>query len=366
MPPPREPGTQSSIRSVDATLPGRGGPPIRRDPTGTPQDARASRHMVGVMLAIACTLGLTAAVFLQMILTLFESRGGGGPPPAECVEGEAEDCPTNYTCVGNNCVAIQALDSCQVGDSCETSETSEGCRCLPPLTCQNQVCAADVPTPACDLPAVQKLLAEVYKTCGNIHNCPEDRLQDFIVKSEDFDQIVTAFPGTVTVHFPSGAPSIDGKRNWPSAEEKKHYIEMLSAPHVAAAIRDAQDVLLIGRSSPTKNNDEDLRYSQIRISTVTEWLASTASGPSASAAIREKIRTTILGSKKVLQPEFFIKHYANRIVAWSKGAEDNLRTKLPVFADLNTQEAKGIRGQINQVVFIIPISCKAPDPGAVP
>lgn len=365
MPPPREPGTQSSIRSIDATLVGRGGPAIRRDPSGTPQDARASRHMVGVMLTIACTLGLTAAVFLQMMLTLFESRGGGiTSPAAECVEGESEDCPANYTCVGSTCVATQALDSCQVGDSCAGDEAS--CRCLPPLTCENQVCTADVPTAACDLPAVQKLLAEVYKTCGNIHNCPEDQLKDFIVKSEDFDQIVTAFPGTVTVHFPSGTPSLDGKRNWPSDEEKKHYITMLSAPHVAAAIRDAQDVLLIGRSSPSKNPDEDLQYSKKRIFTVTDWLVNTASGPSASAAIREKIRTTILGSKKVLQPEFFIKHYANRIVAWSKKDEDNLRTKLPIFANLSTQEKKGLRGQINQVVFIIPISCKAPAAGAVP
>lgn len=364
MPPPREPGTQSSIRSVDATLVGRGGLTIRRDPAGTPQDARASRHMVGVMLAIACTLGLTAAVFLQMMLTLFESHKGGGPPPPECVEGESEDCPANYTCVGSSCVAIQTEDSCQVGDSCEGSEA--GCRCLPPLTCQNQVCTADVPSAACDLPSVQKLLTEVYKTCGNIHNCPEDQLKDFIVKSEDFDQIVTAFPGTITVHFPSGTPSIDGKRNWPSDSQKKHYLEMLSAPHVVAAIRDAHDVLLIGRSSPSKNPDEDVQYSKIRISTVTEWLANTASGPSASAAIREKIRTTILGSKKVLQPEFFIKHYANRIVAWSKDAEDNLRTKLPIFANLSKQEKQGIRGQINQVVFIIPISCKAPDAGAVP
>lgn len=363
---PREPGTQSSIRSIDATLVGRGSSATRREPTGTPQDARASRHMVGVMLAIACTLALTVTVFLQMILTLFaEARGGGGTPPAaECVEGEAEDCPENYTCVGSSCVAIQAIDSCQVGDSCEGDQAS--CRCLPPLTCQNQVCAADIPPAACDLPAVQKLLSQVYKTCGNIHNCPEDQLKDFIVRSEDFDQIVTAFPGTVTVHFPGSTPSIDGKRDWPSDAENKHYLEMLATPHVAAAIRDAQDVLLIGRSSASRKPDEDLRYSKARIDKVTEWLANTASGATASAALRAKIRTTILGSKKVLQPEFFIKHYANRIVAWSKIAEDNLRTKLPIFATLSPSDKKGLRGQINQVVFIIPISCTAPEAGAVP
>ena len=360
--PPREPGTQSSIRSVDATLVGREGPAIRREPAATPQDARASRHMVGVTLTIACTLGLTAAVFLQMILSLFD-RGPITVTTAECFEGDPEGCPAGYTCLGSSCVAIESTDSCQVGDACG-GEAS--CRCSPPLTCQDQVCTADVAPAACDLPAVQKLLSQVYKTCGNIHNCPEDQLKDFIVKSEDFDQIVTAFPGTVTVHFPSGAPAIDGKRDWPSDDEKQHYVTMLSAPHVAAAIRDAHDVLLIGRSSPGKSPDEDRRYSKGRISKVIEWLASAAPGAEASAAVRAKLRATILGSSKVLQPDFFIKHYANRIIAWSGDDEDNLRAKLPEFANLSSQEKKAIRGQINQVVFIIPIACKAPDAGAVP
>jgi hypothetical protein len=99
---------------------------------------------------------------------------------------------------------------------------------------------------------------------------------------------------------------------------------------------------------------------------VIEWLASAAPGAEASAAVRAKLRATILGSSKVLQPDFFIKHYANRIIAWSVDAEDILRAKLPAFANLSTQEKKGIHGQINQVVFIIPIACKAPDAGAVP
>lgn len=362
MSPLREPGTQSSIRSPDATLVGRGGSAIRRD--SAPHEARAARHMVGVMLAIAATLALTATAFLQMVVTLIDTRT---PPPgtqaAECVEGDPEGCPADYTCMGSNCVPVPALDTCQVGDSCDTSGAS--CRCLPPLTCQDQVCSADLPTPACELPAVQKLLAEVYKTCGNIQNCPEDKLEDFIVKSADFDQIVTAFPGTITVHFPSGAPSIDGKREWPSAEQRNHYITMLSAPHVAAAIRDAQDVLLIGRSSPTTNVNQDLDYSRKRIAKVTEWLVSAAGSPSASTAIRAKLRTTILGGKKVLQPDFFIKHYANRIIAWDEVAEANLRAKLPGFANLGARVKNDLRGQINQVVFIIPISCKAPDAGVV-
>lgn len=364
--PPRDRRTLS-IGSADVTLAERADAAARSElatNVSSSQEARASRYMVGVTLTIACTVGLIATVFLQIILALFAARGGLYTPPPECVEGEAEGCPANYTCVGTSCVALQTLGTCQVGDSCDTSDA--GCRCESPLACRDQVCTAEIPPTACENPAVQRLLAGVYKTCGNIHNCPEDKLEDFILNSEDFDQIVTQFPGTVTVHFPGGAPSIAGQGDWPSDEQRQHYVDMLSAPHVAAAIHDARDILLIGRSSRGRNEHEDRRYSKARIAKVTEWLARAAKDPADSAAVRKKIRMTILGSRKVLQPDFFTKHYANRIVAWSSGAEDYLRAMLPEFARLDTKEKGGIRGQINQVVFIVPIPCAAPEAGAIP
>lgn len=363
--PPRDRKTYS-MGSPDVTMAGRSDPAARREQpaSGSSQEARASRYMVGVTLTIACTLGLIGAVFLQIMLAMFAARGGIYPPPVECVEGEAEGCPANYTCVGSSCVALQSLGTCQVGDSCDTSDAS--CRCASPLTCRDQVCAAELPPPACEQPAIQKLLAEVYKSCGNIQSCPEDKLEDFIIDSADFDEIVTRFPGTVTVHFPGGAPSIKGKGDWPALEIQQHYVKMLSAPAVAAAIGDARDILLIGRSSRGRNDQEDRLYSKARIAKVTDWLARAAKDPAGSDAVRKKIRTTILGSRKTLQPDFFTKHYANRIVAWSPAAEKNLRAKLPEFARLDTKEKSGIRGQINQVVFIIPIGCAAPEAGATP
>lgn len=365
--PSREPGTRTSNRNVDSTVVGGRAASSRLESSSsaTPQDTRAARHMLGVTFFAACALGLTAAVFLQLILTMSrQSQVVATGRVSECEEGDPLACPSGSTCSGGTCVDIPTLDTCQVGDSCEVSGAS--CRCQAPLGCQANVCTANIPTVSCDDPVVHKVLAEVQKTCqGSWHNCPEDKLKDFILKSAEFDQVLAAFPGTMTVHFPGGRPYLSAAGDWPSEGELAHYRKQLSTPAVVKALNEAQDLLLIGRSSQGNNANEDLKYSYARVNMVTELLTSTATGPNESTALRGKIRQLLLGSKKVLQPDFFVKHYANRIVAWSEAAEINLRAKIAGIDSLSAKERKANLGTMNQVVFIVPIPCKLPVDGMI-
>jgi len=320
--------------------------------------------MVAVMFSIACALSLTAAVFLQLIMVMSrQNQTIASGPRAECDEGDITGCPTGTTCAGGSCVAIPALETCQVGDSCEVS--GAGCRCQAPLRCQANVCTADTTTASCDDPIVHRVLVEVQKTCqGSLQNCPEDKLKDFVIKSAEFDQVLAAFPGTMTVHFPSGRPVLADPSGWPSEDEEAHYRKQLSTPAVTRALRDAQDLLLIGRSSKSTNENLDLQFSKARVSMVTKLLTDVAASPDESTALRGKIRQMLLGGKKVLAPDFFLKHYANRIVAWSTGAEQNLRAKIADITQLSPKDRAAILGQMNQVVFIVPIPCKLPVEGA--
>jgi hypothetical protein len=210
------------------------------------------------------------------------------------------------------------------------------------------------------------VLVEVQKTCqGSWNNCPEDKLKDFVLNSADFDQVIAAVPGTMTVHFPGGRPFLSHGKDWPSDAELAHYRKQLSTPAVAKALSEAQDLLLIGRSSHSQNPEEDLRYSRARVNTVTELLTSSAPGPSESTALRGKFRQLMLGSRKVLQPDVFAKNYANRIVAWNEDIERYLRSKLVDVTKLSAKERKGILGMVNQVVFVVPIPCKLPVDGTI-
>lgn len=363
----REPGTRSSNRNADSTVVGRSASLARHEPAsaGTPQDARASRHMLGVSFLVACALGLTAAIFFQLVLNMMgrQTQLAANGSRTECEEGEALGCPTGTTCSGGSCVAVPALDTCQVGDSCEM--TGASCRCQAPLRCQANVCTADLITASCDDPIVHKVLVEVQKTCqGSWNTCPEDKLKDFVLSSADFDQVIAAFPGTMTIHFPSGRPFLAQGRDWPGDDERAYYRKQLSTPAVAKALGEAQDLLLIGRSSLGQSPDEDLRYSRARVNMVAELLTAAAPGPNESTALRGKFRQLMLGSRKVLQPAFFAKNYANRIVAWSADAEQYLRSKLVDLAKLSAKERRGILGMVNQVVFVVPIPCKLPVDGA--
>ncbi len=339
----------------------------RAEPTPSAQETRAARLMIGVMLASASALAFTGAVFLQLVMISISQSKPPIPSIAPgCREGDPSGCQSGQTCQGGTCVQVAAIDTCQVGDSCDMDGAS--CRCVAPLHCEAQVCRADKKPTSCDDPAVQRVLSGVVETCkGSWDSCPDDKLQDFALKSADFEEVLAAFPDTLTVHFPGGQPPMDsGKGPWPdTAEVRNHYQGQLARPAVAKALREAKVLLIIGRSSQGGHEQDNLRYSRKRVDLVVDWmLKAAASGPAESTELRGKLKRLLLGSRKILEPGFFLKHYANRIIYWSPDAEDNLRSNLAKLSSLSGKNHQDTVNTMNQVVFIVPIPCQLPgEPG---
>ncbi len=351
-----------------STLPGRSAAATgaRAEPTPSAQETRAARLMIGVMLASAGALAFTGAVFLQLVIASISQATPtvAGPAP-ECREGDSMGCLAGHTCQDGNCIPVAKIDTCQVGDSCDVDGAS--CNCVGPLHCEAQVCRADKKPASCEDPAVQRVLRGVFETCkGSWDSCPDDKLEDFALASEDFEGVLAAFPDTLTVHFPGGLPPIDSdKAPWPDTEVREHYQTQLARPAVAKALREAQVLLLIGRSSQGGHEPDNRRYSRKRVDLVVDWiLKSAASGPAESTELRGKLKRLLLGSRKVLAPDFFLKHYANRIVAWDTEAENNLRSKIANLPRLRFKDRRSTLNTMNQVVFIVPIPCQLPgEPG---
>lgn len=367
--PSRESATQFASRNAESTLTGRStaGTGARPEPSPSAQDTRSARLMLGVMLASAGALAFTGAVFLQLVLaSIGQTKVAVTTVAAECREGDPMGCQSGQTCQGGTCVQVAAIDTCQVGDSCDMAGAS--CRCVEPLHCEANVCRADKRPASCDDPAVQRVLSGVFETCkGSWDRCPDDKLQDFALQSADFEAVLAAFPDTLTIHFPGGQPPIDiTKGSWPDTDEvRNHYQAQLARPTVLKALREAQVLLLIGRSSQGGHEPDNLRYSRKRVDLVVEWLLKVAApGPAESTELRGKLKRLLLGSRKVLEPDFFIKHYANRIIAWSTDAENNLRAKLADVTKLRGKDRQANINTMNQVVFIVPIPCQLPgEPG---
>ncbi len=357
----REPGTHFSSRSAESTLAGRSSS-ARAETNPSASETRAARLMIGVMLASASALAFTGAVFLQVVAaTLSESKATLTRPVAECVEGDPMSCQSGQTCQAGICVQVTTIDTCQVGDSCDV--TGASCRCVEPLHCEANVCRADKKPASCEDAAVQRVLSGVFETCkGSWDSCPDDKLKDFALQSADFEDVLAAFPDTLTVHFPGGQPPIDsGKGPWPDTDEvRNHYQAQLSRPTVVKALREAQVLLIIGRSSQNGHEPDNLRYSRKRVDLVVDWVLKAAARPDESTELRGKLKRLLLGSRKVLEPDFFLKHYANRIIAWSADAEDNLRGKLANLPNLRGKDRSSTLNTMNQVVFIVPIPCQLP------
>lgn len=337
-----------------------------RSAASASEDARSGRFLLGVTLATGTTLGLMGVVLLQLIVALVNERRapmevverGGG---AMCKEGSSHDCDVGEVCRSGRCVKARQAKKCQVGDPCGGED---GCTCAAPLRCEDNVCQAPAKVAAaCDDEAVQRVLRGIAETCKNdLDSCPDQKLEEFAIESKDFDTVLAKFPNTLTVHFPDNQPSTQrGQGPWPVDPERAYYRAQLGQPYVAAALKEAEEIIVVGRSSEGGLETENYKYSQRRTDVVVDLLVANVTRQSEQKALRGKIKRLLLGSRKTLDLDFFNRNYANRMIAWSPEEEETLRANVADAANLRGNERRKTVRLINQVAFVVPLPCKLPE-----
>lgn len=334
--------------------------PVRVDTPPSAEELRSTRLLVGITSLSGLTLAFISAVAFQVLVQFIRVPPGADSVVKQCYEGDPLGCEVGYVCQGGQCVPAAKIEACQQGDPCGVG--AGGCTCEAPMRCEDQVCRAEASSPMCESEAISRMLSVLAETCkGDWDSCPEGELQKFALHSSDFDEVLTAFGSAVTVHFPAGKPAIRPGDPWPSAAIEKHYIERLGNPQTREALQDAEVVVLIARSSRGGNERENSMYSRARNNLVTEMvLKASTRTPGERDAMRGKLKRLILNSHKILEPQFLLKHYESRMVAWSPEDEATLRANVRKHQELRGAGRTWTLNTLNQVVFVVPIPCKLP------
>lgn len=340
--------------------------PAPRPPLPGADELREHRHILAITAVSGLTLGVVLSVAFELLSWWMRSNFGGGAPRAECTDETS--CPEGKVCLSGQCIIIAAEGpvACGPGEPCGAE-----CECNAPMTCVEQVCTPPASPPAvCDDPDIQRLLAELSKKCaGDFFGCPETELQKFVIESETFDDVLAKFPDTITVHFDEGKPPLN-RRSWPPPAVEEHYLERLGAPRNRKALDEASLILLIARSSAGKGKPaalaNNVKFARNRSSEVKRLLGLLGESPAARSALTSKIRAVNLGSKRPLPAALFNERYRNSRITWSHNTDMALGKGLTSYERLRSGQKKWVDNTINQVVFVVPITCALPAPEASP
>lgn len=351
----------SGAREREVTLPGRVGVPEQRLSNS---ELSQTRKLMWLTSAVAAAFALVGLVLFQLLI--FALRGNASVnatgPRIDCIEGaEPDGCAGGLVCQNFRCVADDYAEPsrCQVGDACGTADA---CECAGQLQCLNNVCTApEVSVDVCKQPAVLTALANLKAKCaGDIDVCPKTDLRKYAIDNPDFDQLMSEFPGTVTLHFPVGNPPLSKKdAAWPTKHVEAYYTARLMP--ALPALAKAQHVFIISRSSAEGDARRNDAFAQAR-STLTKKLvleALTSSGTSdvlARDAMRGKFADFLLGPQKQLDAALFRARYANQAITWSDASQRMLRALIER-DKVTAEEEQWRRRVINQVVFIVPVPC---------
>jgi len=352
------------IRQREETLPGRFTSP---EPRVSAAELAQTRKLVVLLVLLALAFALIGIVLFKLLIYAIRgSVASSGPikPPAECSEGADPDgCSAGFICRSRFCVEDVYDDPTkQAGDACGAADNAP---CKTGLQCLDGRCVAPPPAlDVCEQLAVIKALANLRAKCaGDIDVCPKSDLKNYAIDNPDFDQLMSEFPGTVTMHFPTGAPPLSQRDPpWPTPTVRKYYLGKLAA--AMPALRNARHVFIISRSSAGGDARRNDAFAQQR-STLTKTLileALSASGDSdvlVRDTMRGKFADFMLGPQKQIDADLFRSRYANRAITWSEKSQRMLgdlvakETATPI-----TPEEDGWRDRvINQVVFVVPVPC---------
>ncbi|MBK8266745.1 MAG: hypothetical protein IPK80_36140 [Nannocystis sp.] len=303
----------------------------------------------------ALLLGWLAALQIQVVLAVLEG------PPALLWDGCAAQ-RSSGACEGDEEVVVAGdVAALNCGDpGCDAGAVAGGAA-LASAGAAAARATGEGALESCGDPQVLGLLQRLADRCaGSFDSCPEGDLTSFAVAAEDFDDVVRRFPGTVTLHFPSGTPPIRTRAweaPWPPADLRAHYMERLERLGMAERLRAAKSVLLIGRASQGGSAGTNNLYAKARANAAYELLSATLTDEAERAALGAKVKRLILSDRRPLAPEFFAAHHVDGMITWSPGNEAALRSLLK---ERDGGATAWARDTINQVAFVVPIACELP------
>ncbi|MBK8262281.1 MAG: hypothetical protein IPK80_13210 [Nannocystis sp.] len=330
------------------------------------EELREARHYWAMTIVAGLVVAAVVMAFVELFVwAVGQHRGPSAGMAPQCREEDPASCADGQFCRGGRCVAAPLVAGlvCQDGDTCGVPGAR--CECNSPMSCVDKTCVAPPSEPPiCDDVDVQALLGEVGRQCeGSLKDCPDEDLKKFVISSKAFDEVVAKFPDTISVHFPDGTPS-PGDSSWPTKEVKDYYQASLASERLKRAMQGAKIVLTIARSSKGGSPDDNLKYSRTRSEIVHKALIAAAGSVAERDRMESKLKSLLLGDRKLLNPQYFSRSLSQRIYAWSKSEEESLRSDLSRFDKLSRSEKARVERLLNQVVIIVPLPCELPRPGS--
>lgn len=288
--------------------------------------------------------------------------------PASADEAEPCDddnpCAEGYICERKQCLVFMAPPA----PSCEENQAIDGCNCWAPLvprTRDGQRMCVKADGAACESPEVQSALKKLVSSCkqrgGQGLSCKPADWQQLAMKDAEFDDIVANFPGTVTVHFPSGSPYIgDNFSRWPSSEVRAHYAQALLENK--SKFDEARHIFVIGRASVGGATVETNRkFGNERMLFARALLKDLyASAPDTDKdALDRKVLNFTLGDTRQIDAAFFTERFLARAVTWDDVSKQDFERILRNATKAHPDEKRKAVSIMNQVAFIVPIPCEA-------
>lgn len=327
------------------------------------EDLRALRHLLAITIIAGLTLGLVLWTAAEHFGAWLDARVA--PTLPRC--SDEADCEGGRLCHDGYCINAPSggpLPQCGPGDACELADAE--CQCAAPMSCTDHACAPPpLAAAACEKPEIQRLLAGLAVQCaGDYFTCPESKIEDYLLSSEAFDQLLAEFPDTVTIHFESGKPPRGAGREWPPKEVEEHYLSRLGEADTRRALQQANLILLVARASGGARSASEIesnyQYARLRAHEAKRLIERLGDAPAAISALSAKIKPVNLGASRALDPEIFYKNYRNRRITWSELADSAFARALDAYSQLSSKDQRAWREIVNQVVVIVPITCALP------
>lgn len=321
---------------------------------------RGARTMLMIFSTVMVLIAVGTGVLLYRIIA---------PPPKEearqCEGDKSSACAEGEMCIRGQCVAWdQPVTKCQSGQSCDSH-----CTCASPFACRGGVCikvtdANRTPSDACGSPGVQTALKQLVVTCesagGRGVSCDLSKWKDFVINDARFDEIMTNFPGAMTIHFPAARPNVTpGAEAWPPPGVRAHYLDEVRKRR--AALDAAKLIFLVGRASKGGPPQQNIDLGFARMGFARSLLRDLYKDPEAREALEKKVLNFTLGETRQLPSSFYAAHLAGQLVTWDDESLDRLTNAIQHPAAITDTDRWWAVNVVNQVAFLIPVPCDGGD-----
>lgn len=320
-----------------------------------------------VLLGATVLMALAMAGIVWFILT---SDSDDPPPPLpkainfwladyfSCNSASFEDdCPAGMMCLGETCRVERRIKHCRDG------EPVGECICAPPFSANHRNLCVEKPEPPpreiCKDPDIRDALLRIESECKKrkktIHTCTPQDIDEFLMDQKQFQQVIAAFPGRVSLHFPNNMPKNLEDKTWASERVIANYKAELEP--FRESFEDAKMFFLVARTSAAGSSDTNYKIALARIDFVNillEEMLEIQKGQETPVFRHFNLGEAV----REMLPPFFSQFYTGKFITWKPQTTANMKVWLEGYESLGRGYKKGLKGLVNRVVYIIPIPCE--------